>query len=505
LGVAEFDSPTRYLQVEVDTGGGYTALPRQELASVPYAYIAESAANVPWSGLTGVPAGFADGLDDVELENVILVAKSGGHFDSIQAAVDSITGASPENPYLVWVGPGTYEEQVILKEHVHLTGAGEWLTMITSSVNNPDIIPPITATLHLTRETNVKNLTVINEGNGYRNVAILGLDGAFPTNLTNVTAVASGDGEIDYGIFLYGDNTGATLDYVTAYATQGTIYNAGLQIVGGADATLQNGAYEGFNGRWGVGINVADSGSSLWASDVRTLAADCNQGCMGLSVNQDAAAVVHGGDFTARTAYTETMGISVSSGASLEAYGVNSVGIDGVLWNNGLASYGGMVYLYGGTFAGLGGNESYGIINWVDGYLEATGIKAVGEGGIERNDGFRNESGSVSKLTGSLFDGIGGLDARGIANYNAGSIVDLNQCTVQGLDATNTFGVSNEDEASTYISGSELFGTSISFLNDGAQSGIHLTRLIGGGTGGSGSTTCLAVTWGSAFYADTCP
>jgi len=54
-----------YLEVGVRPAGGaggYTALvPRQSLAAPPYALYALGA---PWSGLAGVPAGFADGVDD---------------------------------------------------------------------------------------------------------------------------------------------------------------------------------------------------------------------------------------------------------------------------------------------------------------------------------------------------------------------------------------------------------------------------------------------------------
>ena len=56
-----------------DTGSGLTTFPRQRLASAPYALQAEYAATSPWDGLTGVPAGFADGVDD-DVEPVIVRA-----------------------------------------------------------------------------------------------------------------------------------------------------------------------------------------------------------------------------------------------------------------------------------------------------------------------------------------------------------------------------------------------------------------------------------------------
>jgi len=62
---AVFDGSTRYLEIAVRPGssvGAYTTLtPRQELTATPYALYSAVA---PWSGLTGVPAGFADGIDN---------------------------------------------------------------------------------------------------------------------------------------------------------------------------------------------------------------------------------------------------------------------------------------------------------------------------------------------------------------------------------------------------------------------------------------------------------
>ena len=61
---AVFDGTALYLEIGVrpGSGGAYTTLaPRQALTATPYArYAAQS----PWSGLVGVPPGFADGTDD---------------------------------------------------------------------------------------------------------------------------------------------------------------------------------------------------------------------------------------------------------------------------------------------------------------------------------------------------------------------------------------------------------------------------------------------------------
>ena len=64
FGGSAFQGDARWLQIAVKCSGDgdYTTLsPRQALTAAPYALYATGA---PWSGLTGVPAGFADGVDD---------------------------------------------------------------------------------------------------------------------------------------------------------------------------------------------------------------------------------------------------------------------------------------------------------------------------------------------------------------------------------------------------------------------------------------------------------
>ena len=56
--------------------------------------------------------------------HLVTVGKSGGDFTSIQAAIDSITGASFNNWYTVLVGPGTYAEEITLKDFVTVRGYG---------------------------------------------------------------------------------------------------------------------------------------------------------------------------------------------------------------------------------------------------------------------------------------------------------------------------------------------------------------------------------------------
>jgi hypothetical protein len=62
-----WDGNDRFLQIAVrpSGSGSYTTLsPRVRVNRVPYSQLAFSALSVPWSGISGMPAGFADGVDN---------------------------------------------------------------------------------------------------------------------------------------------------------------------------------------------------------------------------------------------------------------------------------------------------------------------------------------------------------------------------------------------------------------------------------------------------------
>lgn len=62
-----WDGSDRHLQIAVrpSGSGAYTTLsPRVRVHRAPYSQLAYTALSVPWSGITGIPAGFADGVDN---------------------------------------------------------------------------------------------------------------------------------------------------------------------------------------------------------------------------------------------------------------------------------------------------------------------------------------------------------------------------------------------------------------------------------------------------------
>jgi len=274
-----FDGTALYLQIGVRSGasiGAYTTLtPRQALTAAPYA---RYAAKAPWSGLTNVPAGFADGVDDGTYQNVVIVAKSGGDFTSIQAALDSISDASDSNHYLVWVAPGVYTERVTMKPYVDIEGAGELATKITFTGSTSGS----TGTVVGANNAELRFLTVENTG-GARYATAIYNNNASP-RLTHVTASASGGDEnrgvdnhssaptmTDMVISVKGVNS-INVGVANSVSSPATIRGSTISASGGSDnrgvdnhsssATIQGSTISASDGNlnWGV-INFAFSGS----------------------------------------------------------------------------------------------------------------------------------------------------------------------------------------------------------------------------------------------------
>jgi hypothetical protein len=192
---AVFDGAPRYLQIGVRAQGAgvYTSLaPRQWIAPAPYALYsagsltatqAISSAHSPWQGLSGVPAGFADGVDDDALaslscskgqiakwegsawacgEDEPTVVPAGSDCAAIQAAVDALPAAGGR----VLLAAGTYTCSapiVIARDGVDLRGQGAaTLLRLADGANAPVLVlgetatpPPLTHT-HL----HVSDLTI---------------------------------------------------------------------------------------------------------------------------------------------------------------------------------------------------------------------------------------------------------------------------------------------------------------------------------------------------------
>jgi hypothetical protein len=219
-----FDGTALWLEIGVAAGGSggpYTTLdPRQPITPTPYAMFAGRASSAPWSGLTGVPAGFADGVDNTaSYHNVVVVAQSGGDFTTITGALNSITTASDTNRYLVYVAPGVYTERVTMKPYVDIQGSGELTTKITFTGSGV----PTTGTLLGADNAELRFLRVENTGGNTNAIAIY--NGTSAPHLTHVTASASG-ATGNTGVF-NNSSSSPTMTDVTSSASGG-LYNTGV-------------------------------------------------------------------------------------------------------------------------------------------------------------------------------------------------------------------------------------------------------------------------------------
>jgi hypothetical protein len=451
-----FDQTDRYLRVWFSTSGSAfeQLTPDTRIAAVPYALQAQEAAN----------ADTLDGLHASELgvdyQNVVIVAKSGGDYTTVQAAIDSVTDAAADNPYLVWVAPGVYDEQVTMKPHVHLQGAGQENTII-SSTSSSSTWPPTQATLLLASDTSLRDLTVANSGAADSTVALLATAGTTRTLVRDVTARAVGGG-VNYNVAIYlsGSGTGVTLQQVTALAENGSGYNFGLYIYNAAAADVRGGSFTGRDGSYAYGI-YNDSSTTLEAQSVTALGENGSTYNYGLYNYDDAATTLRGGSFIGRGG-TNAWGIcNYGSGTTLEAEGVTALGEDASVNNCGLYNESAAAAtLRGGSFTGRGGTYAYGVINsGTSTTLEAQSVTALGESGSSYNYGLYNINAAAATLRGGSFTGRGGTNACGVINAGTSTTLEAQSVTALGESGSSyNYGLSNSGAAAAILRGGSFTG-----------------------------------------------
>jgi len=257
------------------------------------AAVADNASKVGGKTVTQVVA-------SVRPAGVIWVAKSGGQFTSLSAALASITNNGAKQRYVIRVAPGNYTETaaVALKNYVDVEGSGQGVTTISCACGSDT--SPVTdgssAVLQVTGpgvHVSVRGVTVNNTGSSRSFSAGIWTGSTAPgdvrlddvtatatgaTNnraisntssspmMTNVTATAAG-GTVNYGIInissvptitnatvtatatgatnvgVYNFSSSPTITNVTAAATAGT-GNYGVYLAGGS-ALIRDSFLEG--------------------------------------------------------------------------------------------------------------------------------------------------------------------------------------------------------------------------------------------------------------------
>ncbi len=287
-----FNGSALWLQVSVrpSGSGSYTSLGRQALTAAPfasYAGQAGQAASVPWSGLTGVPAGFADNTDDDTLAGLSCasgqVAKWNG---SAWACANDDTGGGGGAAWALTGNAGT-------DWTLHFLGTTDSMTL-TIGVNS-------TPALLIAPAANPN----------YGGINLIG--GFFSQVTTDVVgATIAGGGVVSGGIIYYNQVTdnfgtvGGGFDNM-AGNNAGTIFDAeGATVAGGISNTAA-----GANSTIGGGTqNWASGSSSVVAGGKGNTAAGANSTIGGGTGNQTSgsASVVAGGEANQATADRSTVG-----------------------------------------------------------------------------------------------------------------------------------------------------------------------------------------------------
>ena len=482
-----FSGEARWLEIQVQCVGdaGMVDLGLQPLTPAPYALSA------PWSGLSGVPIGFADNVDNnttysagtgLDLDHgafsilppyllpapcahgevakfstkddlwhcsadatgstpshLVVVAKSGGDYTTIQAAIGSISDAAEDNPYLVWVAPGVYEEQVTMAPYVHVQGAGQGATVITKADSS--------VTLYLAAHTSLRDLTVINESTFYDTYALRASasDNVTGTLVANVEVQALDSGTNTHSCALDGNDTSVTLLDVTAHAQGGT-YNYALEVLGGATAIVESGSYSTAGG--GIinrAIYSSGSGTTLEATDVRVVAENTSGGSRGLY--NGGAATLRGGLYSAHGTGTAYGIYNTGSDALLEAHSVTVEALGGGHTRGLNNDDGASAALHGGSFIARAGSYTAGLyLSSTSNALVANGISALGEDATSLDYGVNHNGGSCT-ITHSVLEG----DYR--SAYHGGGTLRLSHTKLLGpvAGSPTCLGVSTETDFYTEI------------------------------------------------------
>ncbi|MBN1642505.1 MAG: hypothetical protein JXA09_14815, partial [Anaerolineae bacterium] len=537
FGERPFEGEARYLEVAVAPAGkAYTPLEgRHLLTAVPYALYALNVdtATVQARVTGSCPSGSAIRLinengtvvceeDGVEYAHVIVVAVSGGDTDSIQDGVDiAASRATPDAPFLVWVAPGTYVEEVTLAPYVHLRGAGIGLTQIESRTGNA-AAPYTRATLTLANHSSARDLSLSNIADDAYNIALLAPAGV-AAEAAHVAALAEGPGAHNLAAHISGMGTVVALRDVEAIARNGTIDNDALVVETSAYATLLRGSYRGTGGSGARGIQTEDAVIEVTDAYVRARDGGTGGTC-GLH-NDGSTVTLRGGQIAAFTSTGSAYGIHNISTGGLYTHDELVVSAQGSAQASALRNdAGARAFLAGGSYTGMStgtntGDNANGIHNTGAGStLDARAVVALGSDGRE-SAGLRNDTDATATLAGGSYTAQGGNKGFGIRNsgsnasltaervtvlsrnastYNTGVENDrgtmaLYECAVTGSGGNNARGI--ENYAGVLVAdGASAHGEDAASMNHGLSStdGASI-ELSGGAYAGSGGSNARGI------------
>ena len=252
-------------------------------------------------------------------KNVLLVTTSGGLYNSVTAALNSITDNSASNRYLILVAPGTYTETVTMKPYVDIQGAGELMTTIDSYG------PAGFATVTGASNAELRSLTVQRSGDcHFTPVAIAIYNNGASPRLTQVTAFAIGG--VGGAAAIFNDNAASpNMTHVTASAIGGcpSTTGTGMRNIS-SSPTMTNVTTTG-GGEAGVGMS--NTLSSPIMNNV-TVTGSASFFAMGMS-NDSSSPTIRGSVITATASVGNSYGISNSASGGAHTVTINNSQVKG--------------------------------------------------------------------------------------------------------------------------------------------------------------------------------
>ncbi|MCB1772988.1 MAG: hypothetical protein KDI88_05190 [Gammaproteobacteria bacterium] len=136
-------------------------------------------------------------------KNVVTVAESGAQFNDLREALASISDASAQNPYIVYVLPGTYtieDTPLQMKEHVSIIGSGRDETFVVRQVGTGTALAD-SSLVRGADNASIQHMTLRNDGGGFYSRTIVN-ENASPA-LYDLDVLAFG-GQINLAINNFG-------------------------------------------------------------------------------------------------------------------------------------------------------------------------------------------------------------------------------------------------------------------------------------------------------------
>ncbi len=330
--------------------------------------------------------------------NVIVVAKDGGNYTTVEEALAYIAGQThnASNRWLVYIAPGTYDlaedsvdEPLQMREYVDIQGAGEGVTKLIRGGGGAHPAGSLaSATVLGADHAELRFLTVENTGGSY-GTAILN-SGTSPT-LSHITAIVTG-GVNSFGV--YNTDSSAVMSDVTAIATgSGGLVHAVSN--DNSSTVMRDVTATASGGTDNRGVN--NSSSTPVMRDVMAAAIG---GGFGVYNNQspsiivDVIATATGGDLA--YAVANVFASSDSKMTNVVATASGSTGL-----NIGVYNFAASPTIRGSTIEGSGGSDSYGIYN--DTVAATVSVDTSRIAGTTAT--IFNQAAYIARVGGSLLDG----------------------------------------------------------------------------------------------------